>query len=207
MILEIHLHSKHSDGLYSPRIMAKHCKKLGLDGFALTDHNKIGGLKEARRAAREFNLKFIPGLEVSTDQGHVNALFIDELVKRGPVDEVVEKIKDLGGISVAVHPYDVFRSGVGGAIKSVPFDYIEIFNARTVIAPLNAYTERVADKLGLKKVAGSDAHNLDCLGLGLVGVDSLDDFHKGRVRIEKKEWAGIRRISVEKTQRIINYFK
>ena len=197
MILDIHLHSKYSDGLYSPRVIAKQAKMLDLDGFALTDHDTVDGLMEAKRAAKEFNLKFIPGTEVSSDQGHVLALGVDEVVGKGPLDETIERIHELGGIAIAPHPYDIFRHGVRNYVKEFKFDYIEAFNARTVFPTLNDKAEFEAKKLKMPMTAGSDAHNLQCMGLGTVWVDKMDDLYKGKAEMYRRKWAGILRIAVE----------
>jgi len=200
MILDVHLHSNCSDGLYSPRAIARRVKELGLDGFALTDHNTVKGHIEAKRAAKELGLEFIPGIEVSSSQGHITGLFVDEIIPQGSAAEVVEAIKDAGGISVAVHPYDVFRSGARGTVRTVGFDYIEVFNARVLFGFFNNIADKVAREIGANKIVGSDAHDLAVVGLGTIRISELDDLYKGKVEIHKKEWAGLHRIGVEKTK-------
>lgn len=204
MILDTHLHSNYSDGFHSPMIMAKHLKSLGLDGFALTDHDTIKGHGAAKKAAKEFGLEFIPGIEVSSKQGHIIGLGVEEHIPRGHANEVVEKIREAGGVAVAAHPYDIFRHGVRGTIRKVDFDYIEVFNAREIFWFLNDMVEKAADELGINKIVGSDAHDLPCMGLGTIRVSEAEDLYKGKVEIHKKEWAGITRISVEKTKRVLN---
>lgn len=201
MILDIHTHSYYSDGLNSPKTMAKQAKKVGLGGFALVDHDTVLGLKEAKQAADELGLVLVPGLEVSCLEGHVVALGVEEVIEKGPAVEVIEKIKDLGGISIAVHPYDIFRKGVGSLIEKLHFDYIETFNSRTVLTFLNRKAEKVADKLNLKKVCGSDAHWFTEVGLSSIKVNSIEDLYRGRAQIHRQKWAGLRQIAVEKTKR------
>ncbi|MFH1425007.1 MAG: CehA/McbA family metallohydrolase [archaeon] len=203
MILELHMHSHYSDGMYSPRVMAKHVKKLDLDGFALVDHETVKGHKDARAAAKEFGLEFVPGIEVAADKGHILGLGVTEYIDKGPVEDVLEEIKSQGGVSVAAHPYDFFRHGIGGDLRKFKFDYVEGFNSRVVLLFLNYFAQKAAKELKLPMTAGSDAHDLACLGLGTTRVDSIEDLYKGKAQMHKTEWAGIRRISVEKTQRIL----
>ena len=206
MIIDPHVHSNYSDGLNSPETMAKQAKIAGLDGFALVDHDTVKGLRRGRKAAKKYDLEFIPGLEVSCFEGHLVVLGIKEKVKKGPVVEVIEKVRDLGGVSIAAHPYDIFRSAFRGLIKEVKFDYIETFNSRTPLLFLNAWAERVAKKYKLKEVYGSDAHWFPEVGFGSIRVDSIEDLYRGKAVPYRKKWAGILTISAEKTMRVLRKF-
>lgn len=63
---DLHTHSKISDGTTSPTEIAQAVSKLGLGGFALTDHDTAAGWPEARRAAAKFSIDFLPGMEITT---------------------------------------------------------------------------------------------------------------------------------------------
>lgn len=63
---DLHTHSVYSDGTTSPAEIAAEAAALGLAGFALTDHDTVGGWDEARAAAAEFGLDFLPGMEITT---------------------------------------------------------------------------------------------------------------------------------------------
>jgi len=62
---DLHSHSTHSDGTLSPQALARRAKAQGVDLWALTDHDEVGGQAEARRAARELGLEWVSGVEVS----------------------------------------------------------------------------------------------------------------------------------------------
>ncbi len=62
---DLHNHSIASDGLLAPRELIALAAKHGCDGIALTDHDTTDGLEEAAQAAREHDLRFIRGVEIS----------------------------------------------------------------------------------------------------------------------------------------------
>ena len=188
MILDIHLHTVYSDGINTPAEMIGQVKKLGLDGFALTDHDSVKGHRAAKEAARKLKLVFIPGIEVSAKEGHILGLFVDEPIKKLSAQEVVEKIHDLGGIAIAAHPYDHFRTAVKDLIRTVKFDYIETYNTRSPLLTDVWKAQRIAKELGLKGTAASDAHMVEEVGYGTVSVKSLNDFSSGKLKIHSARW-------------------
>ena len=67
MKADLHLHSTESDGTDTPRALMKLCAKAGLEGVALMDHDTLSGIVEARQAADDLGIAFIPGTELSVD--------------------------------------------------------------------------------------------------------------------------------------------
>src|SRR6185295_17425232 len=83
MRIDLHSHSSVSDGLDAPAELVRRMKDAGIDALALTDHDTLQGLPEARAEAESAGLELIPGAEVSADFGgrddvHILALFVDE---------------------------------------------------------------------------------------------------------------------------------
>ncbi len=83
MRIDLHSHSTVSDGLDSPAALVGKMEDAGIEVFALTDHDTLQGLPEARAEAEKLGVELIPGAEVSADfQGrddvHILALFVDE---------------------------------------------------------------------------------------------------------------------------------
>ncbi|MGE3075676.1 MAG: PHP domain-containing protein [Dehalococcoidia bacterium] len=70
---DFHLHSTASDGVHSPTWVMETAAKNGVRALSLTDHDTTEGLEEARRAADRLGLRLIPGMEISTDVGKVDA--------------------------------------------------------------------------------------------------------------------------------------
>lgn len=62
---ELHSHSTHSDGAYSPTVVAQMCADAGVSVWSLTDHDNCGGCAEAAVAAEERGIQFIAGIEIS----------------------------------------------------------------------------------------------------------------------------------------------
>ncbi len=78
--IDLHTHSKASDGALSPVELVERALSRGLTHMALTDHDCIGGIEEAQTAAKD-RLTLIPGAELSTMwngyQIHIVGLFLD----------------------------------------------------------------------------------------------------------------------------------
>ena len=62
---DLHCHSTHSDGLLKPAELAQRAARRGVDVLALTDHDELSGLAEARNAAEEAGIRFVNGAELS----------------------------------------------------------------------------------------------------------------------------------------------
>ena len=67
MLIDLHMHSTASDGALTPSELVRCCfERCGVGTMALTDHDTVAGVGEARRAARLCGMRFISGIEVST---------------------------------------------------------------------------------------------------------------------------------------------
>ena len=66
-IADLHTHSSASDGELTPTALVSKARALGLTTLALTDHDTVAGLDEARAAAEEAGIEFIPGIEIEID--------------------------------------------------------------------------------------------------------------------------------------------
>lgn len=62
---DLHAHSTVSDGTLDPAALVRLAAQKGVELFALTDHDEVGGLAAAATAAQEVGLRFIAGVEVS----------------------------------------------------------------------------------------------------------------------------------------------
>ncbi len=87
MKIDLHSHSTVSDGLDTPGALVRRMAAAGLDAFALTDHDTLQGLPEAREEAKVRGIELIAGAEISAEWGgqddiHILALFVDENNRR-----------------------------------------------------------------------------------------------------------------------------
>jgi len=62
---DLHCHSVVSDGTLTPEQLAARAKANGVELWALTDHDEVGGQSRAAAAAREHGLKYLTGVEIS----------------------------------------------------------------------------------------------------------------------------------------------
>lgn len=81
MRIDLHTHSNRSDGTDTPDALIRRARAAGLDVVALTDHDTSDGWHDARAAAHDEGLTFVPGIELSTRlRGagvHLLAYFVD----------------------------------------------------------------------------------------------------------------------------------
>jgi predicted metal-dependent phosphoesterase TrpH len=66
-MIDLHTHSTHSDGTLTPHELVSLAKKEGLATIALTDHDTINGIEDARNAAYESGITFIAGVELEIE--------------------------------------------------------------------------------------------------------------------------------------------
>ena len=65
MRADLHLHSTASDGVYAPEELVRRAAQAGFDTLALTDHDSVAGIAQAREAAQALHVRLIAGVELS----------------------------------------------------------------------------------------------------------------------------------------------
>jgi predicted metal-dependent phosphoesterase TrpH len=175
--VELHAHSSLSyDGRDPVDALLEQARTVGLDGLAVTDHDEIAASLDAVELAPDYELVGIPGMEVTSEAGHVLALGVSELVPAGlSFRETIGRVHDLGGIAVVPHPFQKSRSGVLANISEEELtaaDAIEIYNSRLLTGRANRRAERFALQHGIPVTAGSDAHISEMVGRGVTNVDT-----------------------------------
>ncbi|MDR2746093.1 MAG: PHP domain-containing protein [Treponema sp.] len=63
-MVDLHTHSTASDGSLSPAALIQEAARLDISAIALTDHDSIKGLGYARNEAKQWGIRFIPGIEI-----------------------------------------------------------------------------------------------------------------------------------------------
>lgn len=113
MPVDLHTHSRFSDGSDSPTALIEKALSAGLSALALTDHDTQDGIEEARSAGARLGLDVVPGIEISCEWApgtlHMVVLFLEP--GEGPLqdrlarirgaratrnDRIVEKLNGLG---------------------------------------------------------------------------------------------------------------
>jgi len=155
MEFDLHIHSKFSfDSVLEPKTILKVARKKGLSGIAITDHNTIKGAIEALKMHPN-DLFIICGAEIETEYGDILGLFLNEEIKSRSFLNVVDEIKEQGGLVILPHPFKRNKEIRDEIIKNI--DAIEGLNARTPRI-LNIRAQELAKANNLPVTAGSDAH-------------------------------------------------
>lgn len=172
--IDFHVHTVHSDGHGTVREVLRVAKDKGLDGLVITDHNMLQGYFEAK--SYNCGLLVLPGYEICTDAGHVLVIGVEELppkAERIPYEELIEWVADHDGLAVLAHSA-IGRSKYDKWMKFKP-DAVEVLNASY---PLSMFfvrrSLRIAERLKVPGVAGSDAHYPQCVGDSYTIVEAED---------------------------------
>lgn len=92
-LIDLHTHSRHSDGSMTPKELVAHAKAEGISAIALSDHDCVDGVREAMAEGERLGVEVIPAIEfsvVSDTETHILGYFIDP---DSPVmDEAMVKI-------------------------------------------------------------------------------------------------------------------
>lgn len=126
----IELHSEHShDGTTPIAVIARLAQAADLDFIIVTDHNTLAGKAEEQRTGRPLVLV---GSELSTEAGHLLALFITQEIPRDqPVEQIVAAVQAQGGLALAAHPLWPKKPWTRW---DLPLDGMEIFDLSTALS-------------------------------------------------------------------------
>lgn len=154
---DFHTHAI-GDGAYGPAtpdLVAAHVEaalEAGLDCIGVTDHDDLrpGLLAVDYAANHDLPILVLAGMEITTDEGHLVALGLDEPLPRWrSMTETVERIRDQGAISILPHPF------------------FPQLRARRDVDAMERYNSRYGDfdvtENGVAIIASSDAHSPDDL--------------------------------------------
>jgi predicted metal-dependent phosphoesterase TrpH len=172
--IDLHVHTIYSsDSFITPKQLVYYAKKRGLDGVAVTDHDRQDG---ALRICRQTDFLVVPGMEISSADGHIVALNVQETVPKGlRSEETVTRIHKAGGIAIACHPATFFKGSLGRHTTS-SFDAIEVINSSAFpFRYSQKRSEELACRLGVARVAGTDAHFAPEIGYAFTLIDAEPD--------------------------------
>ena len=166
--LDLHVHTIRSpDAFTEVNRIPQLCEKARIDGLAITDHNRPA-LDLPNRVC------VIPGVEISTRDGHVIGLGLSAQIPRGlTADETIREIQMRGGVAIIPHPYDFWRSSVSPEILTEKPNAIEVINSSSMFHSISWKRARdFAKRNGLPCVAGSDSHIPETLGTAYTTVET-----------------------------------
>ena len=127
--VDLHAHSTASDGSRSPAALVEEAKRIGLAAVALTDHDTLDGIADARHTAERLDIRFVVGIELSAvendDETHVLGLHLGDTqelehrltelkqMRRTRAERIVTRLNELG---VRIGFDDVLECAAGGAL-------------------------------------------------------------------------------------------
>ena len=127
--VDLHTHSTASDGARTPRDVVRAARELGLAALALTDHDTVDGLADARAEGQELGVRVVAGIELSAVEGdietHVLGLHLQDTgrldaqlhglraMRLTRAERIVSRLNELG---VRVTLEDVLLQSGGGAV-------------------------------------------------------------------------------------------
>lgn len=198
-VVDMHFHSRYSDGMNYIRSIVKRAEKLGI-GIAVTDHNAIKG---AVRLDKFKNILTIPGIEVTSKEGaHVLVYFYElkTLIRfyqtdvqpflgkdlmssiSLPMDEIVRRARNYQNLIIFPHPYCGVYTGICNAFFTKKqqadlmdcVDGVEVINSGN-IKKGNLQSAVLGFNMGKSMTGGSDGHNLFQMGKAVTFADCAPD--------------------------------
>jgi len=185
--IDLHVHTVESPDAHTKREdLPTIIKSRGLDGVAITEHNKF--------VPPKLDALVLPGVEISSAEGHIIALGIQDMIQpKLSADETIRRIHMQDGVAIIPHPYDPVCQCVKVARLTVMPDAVETVNADALSFMIsNWLARRDADRFKLPQVGGSDSHIPETIGDAYTVIDAnstnvrdiLDAIRAGKVRAE-----------------------
>lgn len=181
MRFELHCHTEVShDGFTSLEGLLSECRRRGIDGVAITEHDEFRLTEAAIQRARSEGVFLIPAVEVTTDKGvHVIGLFVRGLPRSVPIGEIIAEIRRQGGLVSIPHPFKP-KSGLLGNESSTEAEifrtlseahFIETYNGGFDLSAYRAHILDLARQHRLTCIAASDCHKQWQVGTYLTEMD------------------------------------
>ncbi|MBI4308069.1 MAG: PHP domain-containing protein [Chloroflexi bacterium] len=182
MLIDLHTHTNTQswDSFLRPEDLVRRARRAGLDGICITEHDFFWPAESIARLAEAEGFLVLPGVELTTEEGHLLVFGLDRYVFGMHRASFVKKlVEEAHGAVIGAHPYR--RRFLEDGASTDPFHY-NASVARACADPLfqmvdavewwngrgssrqNAFSQDVVRRLGLRAVAGSDAHSPEDIG-------------------------------------------
>jgi predicted metal-dependent phosphoesterase TrpH len=177
-IIDLHVHTSAGSPCSSAPVddLIEEAKRIGLNGICLTDHNYVWHPDQVEDLRQKHAFLVLRGNEITTDQGDVLVFGLDKeihgIIK---LEELREEVLEAGGMMIVAHPFRGFLVFDAAQLGLTPekamerrlfkyVDAVEVMNSK-VTEQENEFAAKVARGLGMPGTGGSDAHDVEEVGL------------------------------------------
>jgi predicted metal-dependent phosphoesterase TrpH len=208
---DTHVHTKYSglhrmgvlrfpESVSEPKDVIERARSAGMDVVCITDHNSITGALKAREIGKGIKgIDVVVGEEVSTADGEVIGLFLEEEIPAGlSAEETIERIRSQDGLVIAPHPFSLHCPCLGELIDTLDVDGIEVLNGGHIDNFANPRAEKAAQSGKFARMGGSDSHYLKTIGLTYTDFPGTTADELRREILAKRTSAGGRVIPLDK---------
>jgi predicted metal-dependent phosphoesterase TrpH len=174
---DLHVHTALGDGTAEiAEILAYAEEQTDLDVLAITEHDDIAPALAAREAWARGGYRFdlVTGMEITTIEGHLLALFVDEPVGcLKPLAPTLEAVHRQGGLCIIPHPMSWLTRSIGRRTiervlrkggDGVYFDGIETASSPAARVSIRAARRLNRERYHLAEIGNSDGHFLEAIG-------------------------------------------
>ncbi|MCK5653595.1 MAG: PHP domain-containing protein [Dehalococcoidia bacterium] len=181
MLIDLHTHTLplSDDSELATDELIAHAKRAGLDAICLTEHDAFWSDDDIAALCRKHDFLILPGVEINTEEEHLLVFGLKKWILGMSRAAFVKEIVDKAGAAVIVaHPYrrkilksedpenkryyrELNRACQNPIYRMV--DAVEVFNARGSERQ-NAFSAELAERLKLRGMGGSDAHEAKDIG-------------------------------------------
>ncbi len=172
---DLHIHTKYSMDCNTPlEEIIDRCRDRGINCIAIADHGTIKGAVKMQGLAP---FPVIIAEEILTPHGEIMGMFLKETIPSGlSVEETLSQIRAQDGLVCIPHPFDIRQSAMRKHVLGLAgkIDAIEVYNSKNLLPWAAAKARHFADKHGIARTAGSDAHIPGEIGKAYVEMPEFD---------------------------------
>ena len=173
MWIDTHCHTKYSyDNWLEPVNLIRRAKFLGIDAVCITEHYSYEASEPVEQVGRDEGLLVLRGVEIATNRGHLLAYGMEDdgwntwgRDNYLPLEDVIERINDLGGICVPAHPFR--EVGLASLLEGIHelqgIAAVETHNGNNCEGD-NQLAIQAAERRCLPGLGGSDCHKTEAVG-------------------------------------------
>ena len=188
----MHIHTSCNDGTATVREILDFVRdSTDLDVIAITDHDRLRGAQEALQMSADYDFEVVPGVEMTTLEGHCLCLFVEQPIKMWrSLEWTIGKAHEQGALVIAPHPMSMLTRSIGrwsfervmsSKSREIYFDAVETLNP--------SYAGRIAEpkvralnqeRWHLAEVGNSDSHHREGVGTAFTRFagSSADDYRR-----------------------------